>query len=65
MQRKRRRRPTLLNRRKRYPKKRKKKSKKKQRGRGFFSPLGNMFKSAFKSWEDYSARNNLLNVHVP
>ena len=64
MQRKRRRRPTLLNRRKRYPKKRKKRVKK-QRGRGFFSPLGNMFKSAFKSWEDYSARNNLLNVHVP
>ena len=63
MQRKRRRRQALLNRRKRYPKR--KKRVKKQRGRGFFSPLGNMFKSAFKSWEDYSARNNLLNVHVP
>ena len=64
MQRKRRRKPTLLNRRKKYPKRRKKRGKK-QRGRGFFSPLGNMFKSAFKSWENYSARNNLLNVHAP
>ena len=64
MQRKRRRKPALLGRRKKYPKRRKKRVKK-QRGKGFFSPLGNMFKSAFKSWEDYSARNNLLNVHVP
>ena len=65
MQRKRRlqRRATLLNRRKKYRKKRKKRIK--QKGRGFFSDLGENAKYIFNSWKNYSRRNSLLNVHVP
>ena len=55
---------TLLNRRKKYPKKRKRRIKK-QKGKGFFSPFTNMFKSGFNTWKKWSDMNDLTNVHVP
>ena len=64
MRRKRVKRKSTLNRRRKYPKKRKRRIKK-QKGKGFFSPLANMFKSGFNTWKRWSDMNDLTNVHVP
>ena len=53
-------RTTSINRRRRNLKKRKR-----QKGKGLFSGLGQNLKYIWNSYQDYSRKNSLLNVHAP
>ena len=41
------------------------KKRRRQKGKGLFSGLGQNLKYIWNSYQDYSRKNSLLNVHVP